>query len=181
MDLRKHMMTTNQLIDCFLYIISYGAPSIPFLLSIGKEFLSREFSASNFLHTNRFLKVLVLLKTYFKDPLFISDEEWKQNVMELFETYREVYLSKIPPLMEAQVKEYKKPSFNPRLYLDNLGFVCFLNGVFQVPDNLLHLIATSGLVAQYHSLLYSYFVKQFDRSSHQLLLDSSLESPQHSG
>jgi hypothetical protein len=172
-DLRKHMMTANQLVDCLFYIISYGTPSLPFILSSGKELTKREFSKTNFMHTNRLLKVFILLKTYFKDPLFISDPEWKESAVELFETYKQAYLHNLCPVLEFQFRSFKKSSFNAKLYFDNLGFVCFLNTVFQEYDNQKHLISSAEIVARYHCLWYSFF-RSNDNTS-EFLLEQNFE------
>ena len=170
------MMSTNHLVDCLLSILSYGTPSISFLLSLGKELQNRKFSASNFQHTNRILKSCVLLKSYFKDPLFISDPEWKENALSLFETYQKVFLENISPVIEQQTSQYKKLSFNPRLYFENLGLICFLNGVFQAPRNLQYLIVQSEKIVQYYCLWYSFFRKQLESQETIPLLASAFSS-----
>lgn len=176
------MLTNNQLIDCFFYIISYGAPSISILVSLGHELKKREFSTQNYMHTHRLLRVLVLLKSYFKDPIFIEDdEEWKAHSMGLFEVFKDLYLERISPLIEAQFQEYLKPSFNPKLYLTNIGFICFLNGVFQEPQNLVYLIESSEKVIQYHSLWFSFFRKQNEGDNDQNLLASATDEPKSLG
>lgn len=179
LDLRKHMMTTNQLVDCLFSLLSYGTPSIPFLLSLGKELGTRKFSPSNFQHTNRMLKACVLLKSYFKDPIFILDQEWKDNAYPLFKTYQNVYLLNLSPIIEQQSIQFKQLSFNPRLYFENLGLVCFLNGVFQVNENLQHLIVQCESVIQYYCLWYGFFKKHHTNDHSLPLLEShfSLDSP----
>lgn len=176
LDLRKHMLGTNDLIDCFHSVVSYGAPSIPFLLSLGAEFEKRSLSVKNFFHLRKFLKVLVLMKSYFKDPLFISDPEWKQHSRALFECFRRVYLQNLTPVFDAQFAFYKKKAFNPKLYLENLSLACFLNTVFQEPQNLAHLIWAAESVVRYHFLFYSFFRAQNEGPPQTPLLASQLES-----
>jgi hypothetical protein len=175
------MLTPNQLIDCTFYILSYGSPSIPFILSVGKELATRRFSSNNFLHTNRLLKTLILLKTYFKDPLFISDLEWKESAEDLFETYKRVYLDNLCPVLEDQFRNYKKISFNAKLYVDNLGFVCFLNTVFHEPANLKYLISSVESVARYHFLWYAFFRNQNEEKSSNFLLEQAFENFSENG
>ena len=146
-------MTPKQNIDCLFYIISYGAPSITFLLDMGTHLKTASLSFRNFQHLNRLLKTMILMKTYFKDPMFIEDLEWKQNAIPLFETYSEVYTSIINPVISQQSQNFKKIWFHPKLYIENLSHICFLNELFHVKDNLR--IEITSQVSSHLTLLLS--------------------------
>lgn len=161
LSLRKHMLPTNNLIDSMLYIASVGAPNLQFLLEGGRELTGRTLSVRNFQHPNRLLKLMIVLKTYFKDPNFIEvkDLEWRENAIPLYDTYRDIYIEVISPILRLQFENMRKTWFNPRIFAENLGFVCFLNNVFQERNNLKDVISQIEGFFRYHCMWYVFFLR----------------------
>lgn len=177
---RKHMFKTSQLIDSLFYISSYGSPSIDFLQQIGNEILKRELSIKNFQHLNRLMESMIILKTYFRDPLFIQDEdkEWKQGALKLIETYENILIKIISPIFVAQNASYKLYWFNPKLYIENFSHLIFLNKLFN--QNLIsnEILENIFPILTYHCLWFAFYLHNKNKldSNQKLISEFGIEN-----
>ena len=168
------MMPANTLIDCMLYIASVGAPNLKFLCEGGTELASRTLSVRNFQHPNRLLKLIIVLKTYFKNSHFIGsdDVEWKTFAEPLFEVYKKVYLEVISPVLRTQFEGMRMSWFNPRIFAENLSYVCFLNQVFYERENLKDIILQTEGLLRYHCLWYVFYLRAQKMGETELEIES---------